>query len=110
MTLRCIRVTRAFHSAGPLVTLPLSADTGQAMSAPRLMLAFSMAALGAVVYRRRKELSVALVELFAYVGDKLSHEQDAAASEAYLDTARRRISVRRHGRLIDCAPLDQTGK
>jgi hypothetical protein len=74
------------------------------------MLAFSMAGLVAVAYRRREELSVALAELLAYVGDKLSYEQDAAASEAYLGTARRRISVRRRGRVTGCAPDDQTGK
>jgi hypothetical protein len=74
------------------------------------MLAFSMAGLVAVVYRRREELSVALAELLAYVGDRLGYAQDAAASEAYLDTARRRISVRRRGRLTRCVPDDQTGK
>ena len=42
-----------------------------------------------------------LVELLAYVGDSLSYQQDAAATEAYLGTARLRTSVRRHARLID---------
>src|SRR3712207_7620689 len=42
-----------------------------------------------------------LVELLAYTGDYLSYYQDAVATEAYLETARRRISVRRHVRLID---------
>jgi predicted phage baseplate assembly protein len=46
---------------------------------------------------------VALVELLAYVGDQLSYHQDAVATEAYLDTARLRISVRRHARLVDYA-------
>ena len=46
---------------------------------------------------------VALVELLAYVGDYLSYYQDAVATEAYLDTARQRISVRRHSRLVDYA-------
>src|SRR5439155_578231 len=40
-------------------------------------------------------------ELLAYVGDHLSYYQDAVATEAYLDTARQRISVRRHARLMD---------
>jgi len=44
---------------------------------------------------------VALVELAAYVGDRLSYFQDAVATEAYLGTARRRSSVRRHARLLD---------
>lgn len=43
----------------------------------------------------------ALVELFAYVGDYLAWYQDAVATEAYLNTARQRISVRRHARLVD---------
>ncbi len=42
-----------------------------------------------------------LVELLAYVGDQLSYYQDAVATEAYLGTARNRISVRRHARLVD---------
>jgi hypothetical protein len=41
------------------------------------------------------------VELLAYVGDQLSYYQDAVANEAYLETARQRVSVRRHARLID---------
>ena len=44
-----------------------------------------------------------LVELLAYAGDHLSYFQDAVATEAYLGTARRRISVRRHARLVDYA-------
>lgn len=47
------------------------------------------------------DLSTALVELLAYVGDHLSYRQDAVATEAYLHTARRRVSVRRHARLLD---------
>jgi hypothetical protein len=51
--------------------------------------------------RHEADLGVALVELLSYVGDQLSYYQDAVANEAYLDTARQRISVRRHARLID---------
>jgi hypothetical protein len=53
------------------------------------------------VERREADLGIALVELLAYVGDELSYYQDAVATEAYLETARQRISVRRHARLID---------
>jgi hypothetical protein len=42
-----------------------------------------------------------LVEIMAYVADQLSYYQDAVATEAYLGTARQRISVRRHTRLLD---------
>lgn len=51
--------------------------------------------------RHVPDLGVTLVELLAYAGDYLSYYQDAVATEAYLDTARQRISVRRHARLID---------
>ncbi|HEX7956568.1 MAG TPA: putative baseplate assembly protein, partial [Pyrinomonadaceae bacterium] len=51
--------------------------------------------------RHVPDFGVTLVELFAYVGDYLSYYQDAAATEAYLDTARLRISVRRHALLVD---------
>jgi hypothetical protein len=50
------------------------------------------------------DLGTALVEVLAYVGDHLSYYQDAVATEAYLQTARKRISVRRHARLVD-SPL-----
>src|SRR5262249_41556561 len=53
--------------------------------------------------RHAADLGVALVELLAYVGDYLSYQQDAVATEAYLGTARRRVSVRRHARLVDYA-------
>jgi hypothetical protein len=51
--------------------------------------------------RHAADLGIALVELLAYTGDYLSYYQDAVATEAYLDTARRRVSVRRHVRLVD---------
>jgi hypothetical protein len=51
--------------------------------------------------RNPADLGIALVELLAYVGDHLSYQQDATQTEAYLGTARRRISVRRHARLVD---------
>jgi hypothetical protein len=53
--------------------------------------------------RHVPDVGVTLVELLAYAGDHLSYYQDAVATEAYLDTARRRISVRRHVRLVDYA-------
>jgi len=49
------------------------------------------------------DLGITLVELLAYAGDYLSYYQDAVATEAYLGTARERISVRRHVRLVDYA-------
>lgn len=51
--------------------------------------------------RSPADLQVALVEMLAYVGDNLSYFQDAVATEAYLGTARKRISIRRHARLLD---------
>ncbi|MBP2336544.1 putative phage baseplate assembly protein [Saccharothrix coeruleofusca] len=58
------------------------------------------------VERHAPDLGVTVVELLAYVGDRLSYQQDAIATEAYLDTARRRVSVRRHARLVDYAMHD----
>jgi predicted phage baseplate assembly protein len=51
--------------------------------------------------RHVPDLGITLVELLAYVGDYLSYYQDAVATEAYLETARQRISVRRHAKLVD---------
>ena len=56
--------------------------------------------------RNPADLGVALVELLAFRGDELSYYQDAVATEAYLGTARRRVSVRRHARLVDYALHD----
>lgn len=47
------------------------------------------------------DLGMTLVELLAFVADRLSYEQDAVATESYLGTARQRSSVRRHARLVD---------
>lgn len=51
--------------------------------------------------RNPADVGMVLVELLAYQGDQLSYFQDAVATEAYLDTARHRISARRHARLVD---------
>ena len=47
------------------------------------------------------DLGIAVLETLAYTADQLSYYQDAVASEAFLETARQRISVRRHAKLID---------
>jgi hypothetical protein len=47
------------------------------------------------------DFGIALAELVAYVGDRLSYFQDAVATEAYIETARRRVSLRRHALLVD---------
>ena len=46
------------------------------------------------------DIWITLVELLAYIGDDLSYYEDAVATEAYLKTARNRVSVRRHARLV----------
>jgi hypothetical protein len=51
--------------------------------------------------RNTPDVGIALVELLAYVADELSYRQDAVATEAYLKTARRRTSLRRHAKLVD---------
>ncbi|MBF6055357.1 putative baseplate assembly protein [Streptomyces eurocidicus] len=51
--------------------------------------------------RHVPDLGVTLVELLAHTADQIGYQQDAVATEAYLDTARRRVSVRRHVRLVD---------
>lgn len=51
--------------------------------------------------RSAADLGVTLAELIAYAGDQLSYRQDAVATEAYLQTARRRASLRRHALLVD---------
>lgn len=52
--------------------------------------------------------TVTVLELFAHVGDLLHYRLDRVATEAYLATARRRTSVRRHARLVDYRVGDGT--
>ena len=51
--------------------------------------------------RNPADLGIVLVDILAYTADYLSYYQDAVATEAYLGTARKRMSVRRHARLLD---------
>ena len=66
-----------------------------------LMLDRLSATLPAWTERHVPDAWIALIELLAYIGDDLSYYEDAVATEAYLQTARRRVSVRRHARLVD---------
>ncbi len=53
------------------------------------------------------DLSIAVVEMLAYVGDYLSYLQDAGpGTESYFETCRHRVSMQRHARLIDYAMHD----
>lgn len=56
--------------------------------------------------RNPADLGVTLVEVLAYVADRLSYRIDAVAAESTLLTARRRDSARRHARLVDYAVSD----
>lgn len=47
------------------------------------------------------DLDQVLIDLFAAAADELSDYQDRVANEAYLATARSRISLARHARLVD---------
>ena len=58
--------------------------------------------------RNTADVRMTLIELLAELGDRASYRQDAITTEAYLGTARRRISVRRHARLVDYAMSDGT--
>jgi len=71
-----------------------------------LMLDRMSTILPAWTERHTADLGIVLVELLAFVGDYLSYQQDAVATEAYLATARRRTSVRRHVKLVDYPMLD----
>lgn len=51
--------------------------------------------------RNIADQGIVLLELLAYTADYLSYRQDAIGTEAYLSTSRKRISVRRHARLVD---------
>ena len=72
----------------------------------RLMLDRLSAIMPTWAERNPADMQVALVEAIAYVGDELSYYQDAVATESYLGTARQRISMRRHARLLDYSMHD----
>ena len=72
----------------------------------RLMLDRMSAVMPGWRERNAADLGVALVELLGVAADHLSYEQDAIATEAYLGTARRRVSVRRHARMVDYFMFD----
>lgn len=67
----------------------------------RLMLDRLSVILPGWTERNPADLGVALVETLAYAADHLSYQQDAVATEAYLGTAQKRVSVRRHARILD---------
>src|SRR5436189_6138069 len=58
--------------------------------------------------RNPADLGIALVELLAYAGDHLCYQQDAIATQAYIGSARKRVSLRRHARLVDYFVHDGT--
>lgn len=47
--------------------------------------------------------TITALELFAHAGDLLHYRLDRVATEAYLESARLRTSVKRHARLVDFA-------
>lgn len=51
--------------------------------------------------RSPADLATTLGELIAYVGDLQHYQLDAVTTEAYLHTARKRSSLRRHALLVD---------
>ena len=109
------RIAFSFRAGCPVDVAPsAAADAPPAGDAPaldylakdyasfrRLLLDLAPQLNPSFVERSPADLGIALVELLAYAGDRLSYFQDAVANEAYLETARSRISVRRHARLVD---------
>jgi len=67
----------------------------------RALLDFMPTRVPAFTESSEADLAVTLAELFAYAGDQLSYYQDAVANEAWLSTARQRLSAKRHARLVD---------
>jgi hypothetical protein len=47
------------------------------------------------------DIGITMIETLAYAADRVSYLQDAVNTEAYIGTARSRISLRRHARLVD---------
>lgn len=69
---------------------------------------FRLAMIGAMIERvpewqatSEADLDVTLLELFSAAADELSDYQDRVMNEAYIATARKRVSLARHARLMD---------
>jgi hypothetical protein len=45
--------------------------------------------------RNPSDLGIVLLEILAYISDYLSYFQDAVATESYIGTVRKRVSIRR---------------
>ena len=56
--------------------------------------------------RLEADVGVMLVEVLAALGDEMAYTQDRVASEAYLETATQRLSLRQHARLVNYEPFD----
>lgn len=95
----CKPVHSCYPESGPLPEINYLAK--DYASFRRLMLDRMALLLPTWKERHPADMGIMLVELLAYVADHLSYRQDAVATEAYLGTARKRVSVRRHARLVD---------
>ncbi|MBV8645749.1 MAG: hypothetical protein JO225_17745, partial [Candidatus Eremiobacteraeota bacterium] len=86
----------------PVVEPPILVDylAKDFASFKRLILDSIAHELPAMTERHEADVAIAVVEVLAFAADHLSYFQDAVATEAYLQTARRRVSVRRHARLV----------
>ena len=96
------------HAAAPV---PASIDyTARDFEALRTMLlAVVDEQFGATLADHPVAQTAALVEQLAYLGDALGYHQDALMTEAYLASARRRISVARHAALLDYPVFEGRG-
>lgn len=59
--------------------------------------------------RVEADVGMMLVEIMSALGDELAYYQDRIAREAYLETASKRRSLRRHARLVDYNVHDGLG-
>ena len=85
----------------PIPQLPLDYEAKDYASFRQLLLDLRPRLNPTSTETNPSDLGIALIELLAYAGDRLSYFQDAVANEAYLDTLRHRISARRLAKLID---------
>ena len=85
----------------PVPDLPLDYEAKDYASFRQFLLDLLPRLNPSFIERNPSDLGIALVELLAYAGDRLSYFQDAVVNEAYLDTLRHRISARRLAKLVD---------
>jgi hypothetical protein len=98
----CFRLCRPLPTSDPpLVSPPIDYLAKDFDSFRHTLIAALMQRVPGWLPTSEADLDQTLIELFSAAADDLSDFQDRVMNEAYLGTARKRVSLARHARLMD---------